>query len=131
MVVRLLHERILLIKSDLSWIALHLQLVVFFPNVAPCVHHLVHLLHLAQIAGLLHPLSHHLVHVVICELFFALEDISEKFAIRLLVFLLFLSLHFFGSLSCHFFLLPLIAQISVDFAELGLLLCIFHKLIIL
>ena len=120
-----------MIISDLSWITLHLQLVVFFPNVAPCVHHLVHLLHLAQIAGFLHPLGHHLVHVVICDLVFALEDISEKFAIRLLVFLLLLSLHFFGSLSCHFLLLPLIAQFGVDFAELGLLLCIFHKLIIL
>lgn len=75
------HVFVLLLERDNFRVFCHLQLVVFFPNVAPGVHHFIHILHLASF---LHPLLHHLLHVVIRKLLLALQDVSKQILIRFL-----------------------------------------------
>ena len=80
-------------------------------------------------AGLLHPLSHHLLHFIVGEVLFALKYVSKCVLVRF--FLLFLlNLPFFmKKITLHLFLLPLISHISVNAAELSFLLCVLYNLV--
>lgn len=81
-------------------------------------------------AGLLHPLLHHVAHFVVRQLLFPLQDVSEHGRIRLLINLFGIFFLLFQS-SGNFLLLPFIAHICVDVPELGNFILVLDKLVVL
>ena len=118
------HVWVLLLECKNGWIFGHFYLVVVCPHVPPRLHHFIHFL---KLACLLHPFAHHVLHLIISELLFALKDVSELVCIGFNLLLFFLALHFFYNVPGDLFFLPLISHLSVNIAKLCLLLSILDK----